>query len=195
MHIPSIAAAGLFGALAFLGTHKSHEFMKLRLSNVIIMAEPTERRSNRSRKPKVHFDDQIAQPSRPSKSSRAPKALAKPTKSTAKPTAKPLKPPVTASASTEPSVLDAVEQLCSQTEGLDIEEDPKAKKKAKVAEIARWKGISLEGVMEEARLLKDVQFEPFDPGHPREPKVNIPSNVDPADPLALLDLFIPPEIY
>src|SRR6266536_1307604 len=83
-----------FSALAFLSVHKSHEFMKLRLSNLIIMAEPTERRSNRPRKPKVHFDDQIAQPSRPSKSSRAPKALAKPTKSTAKPTAKPLKPPV-----------------------------------------------------------------------------------------------------
>ena len=92
--IPSPAAMIHFSALAFLGAHKSHEFMKLRLSNLIIMAEPTERRSNRSRKPKVHFDDQIAQPSRPSKSSRAPKALAKPTKSTAKPTAKPLKPPL-----------------------------------------------------------------------------------------------------
>ena len=53
--------------------------------------------------------------------------------------------------------------MCSQTEGLDIEEDPKAKKKAKVAEIARLKGLGLEGVMEEARLPKDVQFEPFDP--------------------------------
>jgi len=58
--------------------------------------------------------------------------------------------------------------LCSQTEELDIEEDPKAKKKAKAAEIARLKGLGLEGVMEEARLLKDVQFEPFDPGHPRK---------------------------
>ena len=49
--------------------------------------------------------------------------------------------------------------------------------------------------MEEAKPLKDVQFEAFDPGEPREPKVNIPSNIDPTDPLALLDLFIPPEIY
>jgi hypothetical protein len=45
----------LFSALAFLGAHKSHEFMKLRLSNLIIMAEPIEWRSNRPRKPTVHF--------------------------------------------------------------------------------------------------------------------------------------------
>jgi hypothetical protein len=198
--IPSLAAAGPFSALAFLGAHKFNEFIKLMLFNLTIMAEPIERRPTRSRKPKVHFDDQIAQSLGPSKSSRAPKALAKPT-------AKPLKPPATAStstepfasteplASTEPFDLDAVEQLCSQTEGLDIEEDPKAKKKAKAAEIARLKGLGLEGVMEEARLPKDVQFEPFDPGNPREPKVNIPSSIDPTDPLALLDLFIPPEIY
>jgi hypothetical protein len=49
--------------------------------------------------------------------------------------------------------------------------------------------------MEEAKPLKDVQFEAFDPRVPREPKVNIPSHIDPSDPLALLDLFIPPKIY
>jgi hypothetical protein len=43
--------------------------------------------------------------------------------------------------------------------------------------------------------LKDVQFEPFKPGLYRELKVNILSNIDPTNPLALLDLFIPPEIY
>ncbi len=96
------------------------------------MAETTERRSNRSRKPKVHFNDQIAQPLRPSKSSRAPKALAKPTKSTAKPTAKPLKPLATASASTEPSVLDAVEQLCH------VLQEGKAEKAANYALGGSW---------------------------------------------------------
>ena len=45
--------------------------------------------------------------------------------------------------------------------------------------------------MEEAKPLKDVQFEPFNPGDHREPKVNFPSNIDPTDPLALLDLFHP----
>ena len=109
--IRSPAAMIHFSALAFLGAHKFDEFLKLILFNLIIMAEPIERRSMRSKKPKVHFDDQIAQPSEPSKSSRAPKALAKPTKSTAKPTAKLLKPPPTASASTEPSVLDAVNKI------------------------------------------------------------------------------------
>jgi hypothetical protein len=87
--------------------------MKLRLFNLIIMAEPTERRSNRSRKPIVHFDDQIAESIRHSK----PKDPVKPTKSTAKPTAKP---------TLNPSILDPIKQLCSQTEELDIE-DPKAK--------------------------------------------------------------------
>ena len=48
--------------------------------------------------------------------------------------------------------------------------------------------------MEEARLPKDIQFEPFDPGYPQKPKVNIPSDIDPTDPLALLDLFIPPKM-
>src|SRR5450432_2336159 len=117
--IPSLAGMGLFSALAFLGAHKFDGFIKLMLFNLIIMAEPTERRSKRSRKPIVHFDDRIAQSLGPSKSSRAPKP-------TANPTAKPLKPPATASASTEPSILDLVKQLCSQTEELDIEEDPKA---------------------------------------------------------------------
>ena len=168
------------------------------------MAEPIERRSNRSRKPKVHFDDQIAEsigPSKPSKPSKSPKGPAKPTESIIKSTTKPLNPSARASASakpsisTEPSILDPIEQLCSQTEELDIEEDPKAKKKAKAVEIAHLEGLGLKGVIEEVKPLKDVQFDPFNPGHHREPKVNIPSNIDPTDPLALLDLFFPPEIY
>jgi hypothetical protein len=183
--IPSIAARVPFSALAFLGAHKSHEFIKLRLSNLIIMAEPTQRRSNRSRKPIVHFDDQIAESIGPSKPPKPPKGPANPTKPTVKPIAKPTAKP---SISIEPSIPDPIEQLCSQTEELDIEEDPKAKKKAKAVEIARLKELSLKGVMEEAKPLKDVQFEPFNPGHHREPKVNIPSNIDPTDPLALLDL-------
>jgi hypothetical protein len=52
------------------------------------MAEPTERRSNRSRKPKVHFDNQIAQ-SGPSGLSIASNAPAKPTKPAPKSTKKP----------------------------------------------------------------------------------------------------------
>ena len=42
---------------------------------------------------------------------------------------------------------------------------------------------------------KEVIFKPFSPSYPREPKVNIPPNVDATDLLALLDLFIPSEIY
>jgi hypothetical protein len=141
--------------------------MKLRLSNLIIMAEPIERRSNRSRKPKVHFDDQIAEsigPSKPSKPLKSPKCPAKPLNPSARAStsAKP-------SISTEPSILDPIEQLCSQMEELDIEEDPKAKKKAKAVEIARLEGLGLKGVIEEVKPLKDVQFEPLNPRHHREP--------------------------
>jgi hypothetical protein len=112
------------------------------------MAEPTERRSMRSKKPIVHFDDQIAQSLGPSKSSRVPKSTAKPT---AKPAAKPAENPAE-----KPLILDPIEQLCSQTKELDIEEDLNAKRKAKAAEIARLKALGLEGVMEEAKPLKDV---------------------------------------
>jgi hypothetical protein len=42
---------------------------------------------------------------------------------------------------------------------------------------------------------KEVIFKPFSPGCPREPKVNIPPDIDITDPLALLDLFIPSKIY
>jgi hypothetical protein len=55
--------------------------------------------------------------------------------------------------------------------------------------------LGLKGVMEEAKPLKNVQFEFFNPEHHREPKLNISSNINPTDPLALLNLFIPPEIY
>jgi hypothetical protein len=65
----------------------------------------------RSREPIVYFDDQIAQSLGPSKPSKAPKAPTKP----AKPPAKPSTP-------TEPSDLDPIQELCSQIEGLDIEE-------------------------------------------------------------------------
>ena len=85
--------------------------------------------------------------------------------------------------------------MCSQTEELVIEEDPRAKKKAEAVEIARLKALGLEGVMEEVKPLKDVQFEPFNPRNHRELKVNIPSNIDPTNSLALLDLFIPLKIY
>jgi hypothetical protein len=165
------------------------------------MAEPSDRRSNRARKPIVHFDDIIAQSLVPLKPSQKPTKPTKPLAKPAKPT-KPTKPspkstpPTLAIPSAEPLVSDdAVEELGSQLEGLDIEEDPKAKKKAKAAEIARLTTLGLQGVMEEAKPLKEVQFEAFDPRDFREPKINIPNSIDPTNPLELLDLFIPPEIY
>src|SRR5436305_8096074 len=105
---------------------------------------------------------------------KAPKKVPKALKSTANP-------------STEQ--LD-IEQLCGQIEGLDLEEDilrpnNKAKKKAKAEEISRLSKLSLDSIMEEAKDPKDVLFEPFLPGNSREPKVNIPTNIDTSSPLAL----------
>jgi hypothetical protein len=188
--ILSPARMGLFSALAFLGTHKLDEFIKLMLFNLIIMAEPTERRSIRSRKPKVHFDNQIAQSLEPSKPSIASKVSIK-TKPTVKPTTKPAAS--TKPFATEPSNLDLIQELCSQTEGLEITE--KAKKKTKSEEIARLTKLGFHGILAEMKPLKEVEFEPFVPGDHREPKLNIPSNIDPTDPLALLDLFISVAIY
>jgi hypothetical protein len=162
------------------------------------MEEPIERRSNRSRKLIVPFDECITQFLGPSK----PKTPVKPTKPTEKSTTKPStqlptptthatapptkssikpKPSVEPKASiepkrptksstklftkpstkspTKPPTLDPIEELCSQTEALDI----KAKKEAKAKEIARLANLGLKGVIEEAKLPKDVVFEPFDP--------------------------------
>jgi hypothetical protein len=95
--------------------------------------------------------------------------------------------------STEPTNLGAIQGLCSRIEGLEINE--KAKKKAKAEEIAQLTTLDLKSIIEAAKPPKEVQFEPFDPGDRRDPKANIPSNVDALDPLALLDLFIPLKIY
>jgi hypothetical protein len=70
------------------------------------MAESVERRSNRSRKPKVPFEEQHAQSLVPLEPSGAPKA----TKSIKKPL--PSTNPTTGSAANTPS-LDAIEELCS----------------------------------------------------------------------------------
>jgi hypothetical protein len=160
------------------------------------MAEPLDRRSMRSRKPTVHFDDKIAQ----SLVSAKPAKPAKPTKPT-KPTElaqKSKKPPAPPTQASLAECDDVVEELCSQTQELDIRDDRddlKTKMKAKAVEIARLTTLSLQGIMEEAKPLKEVQFEAFDPRDSREPKINIPNSIDPTNPLELLDLFIPPEIY
>jgi hypothetical protein len=83
------------------------------------MDEPTDQRSNRSRKPKIHFDD-IVQSSGPSKPSNAPK---KPSAAPKKPPAAPKKPSETSKALTKPSeklldpldlsILDPIKELCS----------------------------------------------------------------------------------
>jgi hypothetical protein len=167
---------------------------------LLIMAEPPDRRSACSRKLIVHFDDKIAQSLVLPKPPKPTKLRAKPAKP-AKPAKKPPKSTLATLATLATSLAkplvsdDAVEELGSQLEGLDIREDLKTKKKAKATEITRLTTLSLQGIMEEAKPLKDVQFEAFDPRVPRELQVNIPANIDPSDPLALLDLFIPLEIY
>jgi hypothetical protein len=87
--------------------------------------------------------------------------------------------------------LDPIAELCSQTKALDI----KAKKKAKAEEVAQLSKLGFEDIKEKAKLPKDVEFEPFKTGDYRNPKLNIPSNINASDPLALFDLFIPPEMY
>jgi hypothetical protein len=115
----------------------------------------------------------------------------KPPASRKEPAAKPTKSAIPST--TEPTNLSAIQGICSRIERLEIDE--KAKKKAKAEEVARLTTLDLKSIMEEAKPLKEVQFKPFDPGDRQDPKANIPSNVDALDPLALLDLFIPPKMY
>ena len=42
---------------------------------------------------------------------------------------------------------------------------------------------------------EDIIFEPFDPGYIHDLIPCIPKNIDPSDPLALFDLFIPSDMY
>jgi hypothetical protein len=90
------------------------------------MAKSLNRRSNRSRKPKIHFDD-IIQTSRPLQPSSEPSAaIKKPFKTSRAST----KPPPNTKSSKKPletpldpldlSILDPIEELCSRTAGLDI---------------------------------------------------------------------------
>lgn len=168
------------------------------------MAEPPNRQSTRQRKPTIPFDVQISQSSL---LSGAPK--------TQKPRAKPSKSSQRAPIQVETNDGDAVQLLCDQTKELDLDSlppteetediedesrqetvsDKNAKKKAKAAEVARLKKLSLEDIIEMIPDTKDVVFEPFSPGCPREPEVHIPPNVDATDPLALLHLFISPEMF
>ena len=83
------------------------------------MAETIDRRSNRSRKPKIHFDE-IVQSSGPSKPSNAPKKPSKTSKCSTKPppTAKSSKAPSETPLETpldalDPPILDPIEELCS----------------------------------------------------------------------------------
>ena len=62
-------------------------------------------------------------------------------------------------------------------------------------EISHLTKLGFQGVLEEIKPLKEIEYKPLILGDHRAPKVNIPSNIDPTDPLALLDLFIPPAIY
>ena len=48
--------------------------------------------------------------------------------------------------------------------------------------------------MKEVKLPEDVKFDPFDPGHHREPTANI-ANISAMEPVNFLDLFIPPNMY
>jgi hypothetical protein len=158
------------------------------------MAESLDRRSMRTRKPIVHFDDKIAQ-SLPSTKSKKPAKPAKPAKTT-KSALKSQKPPTPLSqASLAECDDDLIEELCSQAQDLDISNNLKAKKKAKVAEIACLNTLSLQEIMDKAKALEEVKFEAFDLGESREPKINIPDNIDPTNPLKLLDLFILLELY
>lgn len=88
----------------------------------------------------------------------------------------------------DPLILDPIEEIYSQTAELDI----KAKKKAKTDEISRLKNLRFQGVLEEIKHLKEIEYKPLILGDHRAPQVNILSNIDTSDPLALLDLLIPP---
>ena len=134
------------------------------------MDEPTDRRSDRSRKPKIHFDEivQSSGPSKPSNTLKKPsvtlkkpltasKVFTKPlptTKSSKKPLKTPLDPP-------DLLILDLIKELCSQTAELDIKAKKKVEKKAKSDEISRLAKLGFQGVLKKIKPLKEIEYEPF----------------------------------
>jgi hypothetical protein len=56
--------------------------------------------------------------------------------------------------------------LYNQAEELDIRDDLKVKKKAKTAKVLRLTRLSLQGIIEELKPLKEVQFKAFNPRDP-----------------------------
>jgi hypothetical protein len=144
--------------LAFLGTPQINEFIKLKLFILhFVIDEPTDRRSDRSRKPKIHFSGPSKPSNAPKKPSAAPKASTKPpptTKSSKKPSETPLDPPGL-------PILDLIKELCSQTAELDIKAEKKAEKKAKSDEISRLVKLGFQGVLKEIKPLKEIEYEPL----------------------------------
>jgi len=130
------------------------------------MAEPTERRSIRLRKSKIHFDNQTAQYSGPSKPLKSPKSSTKPT---AKPSIEPNPRKKSAKTSTKAlaSTLNLIKKLYSQTKKLNIQSDPKTKKvkvkkiiitkkKIKAEKITRLSKLNLNNILKKAKTPKDI---------------------------------------
>jgi hypothetical protein len=137
------------------------------------MDKPTDQRSNRSRKPKIHFDEivQTLGPSKPSNAPKSPSAAPKKPPTTPKRPSKTskvsTKPPPTAKSSRkpldppDPPILDPIKELCSQAAELDIKAKKKAEKKAKLDEISRLVKLGFQGVLKEIKPLKEIKYEPL----------------------------------
>jgi hypothetical protein len=141
--IPSLATMVHFSALAFLAPtnpRNPRNPPKLKLFK-LIMEDPNQRRSNRSRKPTVPYDERIAQ----SLDLSTHCSVSKPSK---KPTAKPTESAKSIPLTLAPVLIDAIDELCDGIEELDL----KAKKKAKADEIGRLSKLGLKKVMEEAKI-------------------------------------------
>jgi hypothetical protein len=83
------------------------------------MAEPLERRSNRIRKPTVHYDEKVTL-AKPTKAPKSAKSATKSTESTepTEPTQKSKNP--TIQPTQVPECNDMVEELCNKTQELDL---------------------------------------------------------------------------
>ncbi len=120
----------------------------------------------RLRKSKIYFDGQTAQYSGLSEPLEFPESSVK---STAKPSVEPNPRKGSAKASTKAlvSILDLIEELCSQIKELDIQGDPKTKKikvkkiatikkKTKTEKVVRFSKFNLNNILKEVKVLKDI---------------------------------------
>ncbi len=97
---------------------------------------------------------------------------------------------------TEESELSEIEKKAELEEIEELEKELTEANNKFTKELKKaFTDLTLKEIQKRIPNRKKMRFKPFDRGYQREPIALIPDNVDPKDPLQLLNLFISPKMY